>query len=292
VLEEARTHFRQGVDLYRARTYRDALAEFRMAYELRPNYKVLYNIAQACLELQDYGPAFDSLTRYLTEGGLEVPSPRREEVERTLRALEARVAKVRVIANRAGAEVFVDDQVVGRTPLAGELLLSAGRHLISARMPGLPKVEHVIEIAGGETAGVELEFAPSQRAELTAAAPRRPSSPPERQDWRSNPVFISAAVATAALAAGAITMSVLTVVSDNNYEAARDTLVDADMLEQLRAQTESRALVADVLWGATLASAAVATVAFVTSGPSERRADAASARLIASPMKLTFRAEF
>ena len=87
-------------------------------------------------------------------------------------------------------------------------------------------------------------------------------------------------------------MSVLTVVSNSNYKAARDNVVDADMLDHLRAQTENRALAADLLWGATVASGVVATVALMTSGPSERRSGAASARLMASPTRLTFRAEF
>jgi hypothetical protein len=292
VLEQARVHFRHGVDLYRARTYQDALAEFRTAYELRPNYIVLYNMAQACLELQDYGHAVEYLTRYLGDGASHVPSKRLEEAKQTLRSLEARVAKVQVIANRAGAEVFVDDLAVGRAPLASELLVSAGRHTVSASMPGLPSVEQVIDIKGGEPARVALEFVPARRAELTRIAPPGPSTEPQVRDWSSNPVFISAAVATAAFAAGAITMSVLTVVSDNNYEAARDTLVDAEMLDQLRGQTENRALAADLLWGATLASGAVATVIFMTSGAPERQSGAASARLIASPTRLTLKAVF
>jgi hypothetical protein len=295
-LEQARVHFRQGVDAYRTGNYRGALVEFRAAYELRPNYKLLYNMAQSCMELQNRGPAVDYLTRYLAEGSSEIPRARREEAERTLRWLESRVAQVRVVANRADAEIYVDDLPIGRTPLAEEILVSAGPHTFSARKRGLPSVEQVVEITAGDPARVELEFTPPKRAEFDrAAAPNASSDRTSRTTpgWSSDPLFISTAIATAVLAAAATTMTVLTVSSEADYESARDNVVDADMLGELSAQTKSRALATDLLWAATVASGVVATVAFVRSGASEEHQPAAaSARLIASPARLTFRAQF
>ena len=40
---EARAHFSRGVEFYKEGDYRTALIEFKRAYEVLPNYKVLYN---------------------------------------------------------------------------------------------------------------------------------------------------------------------------------------------------------------------------------------------------------
>ena len=43
--------------------------QFERAYELKPNYKVLYNIGQTYFQLREYVEARDSMTRYVKEGG-------------------------------------------------------------------------------------------------------------------------------------------------------------------------------------------------------------------------------
>ena len=45
-LGEARERFQRGVDLYKEGSFDAALAEFNKAYELAPNFRVLYNMAQ------------------------------------------------------------------------------------------------------------------------------------------------------------------------------------------------------------------------------------------------------
>jgi hypothetical protein len=51
--EAARAHFRMGVDFYRERNFRAALIEFQRAYRAAPHYKLLYNLGQASVELQE-----------------------------------------------------------------------------------------------------------------------------------------------------------------------------------------------------------------------------------------------
>ena len=129
--DEARSRFGRGVELFKENDYRAALIEFKRAYELAPNYKVLYNLGQTSLELQDYASALKTFEQYLREGGKDVPSKRKAEVEAELGKLRTRVAKITVEVNVEGAEVSIDDIVVGRTPLTEPLTVSAGRRKIS-----------------------------------------------------------------------------------------------------------------------------------------------------------------
>src|SRR5688572_28689276 len=75
--EEAGSRFRRGVDLFKEADFRAALIEFKRAHELAPNYKVLYNIGQCHLELQDYAGALRAYQGYLDGGGKDISSSRR-----------------------------------------------------------------------------------------------------------------------------------------------------------------------------------------------------------------------
>src|SRR5438876_6791259 len=76
-MDEAAAHFRRGVDLFKEADFRGALIEFRRANQLAPSFRVLYNIGQCYLELQDYGGALRSFQAYLSEGGKGIPRDRR-----------------------------------------------------------------------------------------------------------------------------------------------------------------------------------------------------------------------
>src|SRR5512132_1338131 len=115
--DEGREHFTRGVALFREGDYRAALVEFRRAYEISHNYRALYNIAQTEFEVQDYAGARSSFQKYLTEGGAEIEAGRRAEVEADIKKLAARVARIEIKTNTEGADILVDDVVIGQAPL-------------------------------------------------------------------------------------------------------------------------------------------------------------------------------
>jgi tetratricopeptide (TPR) repeat protein len=92
--EEARMHFRRGVDLFQEGAHRAALVEFERAYQVAPDFRVLYNIAQAKYQVHDYLGATQMFERYLHEGGNAVPAARRNVVEFTLSSLQDRIARL------------------------------------------------------------------------------------------------------------------------------------------------------------------------------------------------------
>jgi hypothetical protein len=158
-LVEAHRRFQRGTELYEENNLAGALAEFRRAHALAPNYKVLYNIGQLCMLMQDNPCAYTSLSRYLDQGGTDVPAKRRDEVQRDLARLQSRVAKLRIFADKPGAEVTVDDVAVGTTPLSEPVLVGAGRPRIRVELGGYPPVTRVVEVAGMETASVRIRLA-------------------------------------------------------------------------------------------------------------------------------------
>jgi outer membrane receptor protein involved in Fe transport len=84
---DARAHFKRGMDAISAARYEDGVRELSLAYEILPHPNVLYNIARAKALAGDLRGAATDYRRYL-EGN---PSDK-EDVEQTLRALEAQLA--------------------------------------------------------------------------------------------------------------------------------------------------------------------------------------------------------
>lgn len=213
----ARIHFRRGVNLYRAGAYDAAFAEFTRAYELAPNHRVLYNLAQVQAQRHDYVEALGLFRRYLGEGAADVPAERAELVRAEIAELEQRVTVLRIEINVDDAHLLVDGQPAGDLPRDEPLLLNAGIHRVSVQKAGFVGASRLLTLAGGEEADVSFELiAELDIDDLMAplavvpapAQPAPPLSPPPSRIDRT-PLWTSL-VATGALAGASVTFGVLT----------------------------------------------------------------------------------
>jgi hypothetical protein len=194
----AATHFDRGVKLYGERDWRAALVEFQRAYAISPQYRVLYNVGQCLFQVEDYVGSLEAFEKYVAQGKAEVPQERRDQVQASIRELRGRIAHVRVIANVAGAEVTVDDAVVGTTPLAAPLLVSAGRRKIVARKPGREDVVRFVDVAGEDSVDVALTLDPAPSTDAAA--------PGDKSKGARSPVpaVVAFSIAAAGVAVGAV----------------------------------------------------------------------------------------
>lgn len=90
--ELARRCFALGVSLAQAGRYAAAKALFSEAYAAEPHYAVLYNIAQADVQLGDLASAATSLRQYLEAAGTAISPDWRQEVEAEIERIDARQA--------------------------------------------------------------------------------------------------------------------------------------------------------------------------------------------------------
>jgi len=248
--KEASEHFRSGVELFQEGAFRAALVEFERAYELSPDYRLLYNIGQVQLQLGDYLSATESSERYLTEGGAEVPAARRASVEAELQVLHQRVGRLSVTCNADGTEIFVDDQLIGVTPLPTTVLLNVGRHRVYARGADGAASTRVIDIAGGDLKELKLELkAPTARRDErgTTAVPMSFKRKLAVAAWSASGALLIGAVVTGALAKSKI--------SDRRTELKED-LPDQKKLGTLGDSAASLSLTADIFGGLTIAGVA------------------------------------
>jgi len=268
---KAATHFDQGVALFEEGASRAALIEFQRAYDLVPDYRLLYNIGHAQMEVHDYLRATQSYERYLHEGGAAITPERRAEVEAILRSLAGRVGRLAIQVDEPGAEVFVDDQRAGVSPLAATVPVSVGRHRVYARTSRGAVGEQILDVAGGELVEVELSLTAS--APLAAEPPLRlrpPEPPPSRALSRRRRAAIVTWSLLAPSAAAAVVTALLASRKNDDLSSALGvrpaTAASKGEAEQLRDSVRRLGLASDVMTGVSAVLAVTGIVLWVGGG--------------------------
>ncbi len=201
--EEARVQFAQGVEFYEAGKYEKAAIAFERAYELKPSYRILYNIGQVENELEHYAAALGAYSRYLKEGGDEVGPDRRAQVEKEIERLRSLVGTLRIESLSEGAVVQIDGVNRGTLPLSAPIVVDMGKHEVRILDGTEELYREVIKIAGGQVmeldvrSGIESERAPVAGEPIGDEA-KQEEKP--RRVW----TWISLGIGGAALASGGI----------------------------------------------------------------------------------------
>jgi tetratricopeptide (TPR) repeat protein len=155
-LQMARERFQEGVKYYDAKQYDKARAAFLQAYALKKHPAVLLNLAQSELRSSHEADAAKHFSQYLRENR-EASAAERQEAEKGLAAAKASVGEITVNVETADADVYIDGNAEGRSPLAGPVFLKAGAHTLEARKDGKTASTSVTALAG-QSGAVDLRF--------------------------------------------------------------------------------------------------------------------------------------
>jgi hypothetical protein len=155
---EAGESFEIGLRLLGEQNWSGALGAFERAYELAPHYAVLFNIGVCLKQLQRYPEALAAFERYLAEGGDQIRPEKRTEAEQAITDLRSFLSRVRIVVNVSGAEILVDGQSRGSSPLAEPLVLGAGHHVVEARAAGYGAGRMEFDLGGAGERDVTLEL--------------------------------------------------------------------------------------------------------------------------------------
>jgi hypothetical protein len=213
--DKADALFRDGNALYKQQKFAEAKALYESAYRLKASHDIAANLAYAEMHLGDNRSAAEHLSvavRVWPPTGKE--DKRKYAVER-LQTAKAEVFALTVSVASDRAEVFVDGKSVGLSPLAGEIFLVPGSHLLVAKLDGHQDAKLNVEATKGGTRTATLELvaapAPALTASAIASAPPIPTSstqvppPPVSRGGPKPAVLITGGIASgAALIAGVV----------------------------------------------------------------------------------------
>jgi hypothetical protein len=238
--KEAKAQFEQGLELFSDGQYEQAAIAFERAYDLKPSYKILFNVGQVQNELRHYAAALEAYMLYLAEGGDKIDSLRRKEVQHEVKRLNALVGMINVQTKVKGAVVFVDGRRQGETPLSGKVFVDLGEHEVLVKEDGEQIHKEIVKVAGGQSVTVEFEI----KSNADTAKPVKPveETPPPEDDeeppkrvWTWVALGIGAAAAVGAGVTGGMSYSLVNDIKDdcdgNNCPSGRED--DAGKAENL-----------------------------------------------------------
>lgn len=143
----AKAEYEGGKILFVDRDHQNALIKFEHAFELSKDVRLLWNIASCEKSLRHYTRVIALLERYQKEGGALLTADDRRDAAEILTIVRGLVSDLRVMVSEPGAEVFIDDQKVGESPLA-PVLVDVGTRKIRVQKAGWKAQTQTVQVAG------------------------------------------------------------------------------------------------------------------------------------------------
>ncbi|MBW2278039.1 MAG: PEGA domain-containing protein [Deltaproteobacteria bacterium] len=232
---EARKQFEQGIQLFNESKYEQAAIAFERAYELKPSFKLLYNVGQVENELGNFVAARDAYTRYLEEGGDQVPQERGTQVRAEIERLEALIGTIEIVCPVDGATVYIDGRDSGQTPFDQGIAVDSGEREVAIKHAGDELHREVVRVAGGAVVVVDVEVG---REPVDSAEPAPTAEPVESEKRPRLWTWVALGVGGAAAVGAAITGSMAASHAgdlDNACDGGECPEEEWDNLDQTRA---------------------------------------------------------
>jgi hypothetical protein len=281
VQAKAREHYSNGKALYEKGSFADAMAEFQIAYDLKPHPSVLKSIAECKVQMGDIPGAIAMFEKFLADP----ISTKKEDVQAKVAELKAMMARVDVTSAPNGASVMIDGAATDKvTPATIEL--APGEHHIVLNVDGYQPLEKGLTLAKGERGKIDVDFAkdgtstaPKTDTALVDPFATDSSAPPKgkiESESAGPPAgfWIAAAVAGVGLVSGTV-FGTLALGDEKDFQDKKDaTPVDRGDLKDIKDSGERNGIIADVSFGVAAAAAVVGVIVLLTHKKGEEKADA------------------
>ncbi len=231
--DPAEQHLKRGVRLLARDKDKEALDEFRAAYDISSSPKAAVQMGLAESSLKLWLDAEKHLSEALAAEDDDWVRQSRTVIEKQLAVVREHLGWL-VVVGTPGTEVSVDGTLVGRLPLSPSRFRRVeGPVTVEGRLPGHKAIEKSIELQGENDRTVRLEFAvaapvlaPVALAAVVAPKPLafQSARPP------SNPFYYQS-LPWLSTAAGAIALGDLALLVQSNHACAGSSCGPSKALE-------------------------------------------------------------
>ena len=158
-LAEAKRLFAKGNELRKAGDCASAIDFYDRSRELHASVPNTLNSAYCLEQLGRADEAYDAYTALLTEFASQLSLDEKGAVSTALGGLRPKLAILRASANVDGL-LLVDGRGRGRLPLAQDLRVTPGEHIVRVVKDGWRTFETTVTVAPGATASVDARLSP------------------------------------------------------------------------------------------------------------------------------------
>jgi hypothetical protein len=215
-LEQARTIFREGIELVSAQQFEEAAVRFEAALALHDAPAIRYNLASALFETARPLEAADHVRRVLADTAtpIEIRIPAQDLAAR----IEAVIGRVHitVVNPRPQMVVTMDGEPIADDAIGTDMPVMPGAHTFAATLGAETLAESRVELRAGQTQPVELRV-PTPREQASGRFEQRERNPIVR-DWRLWTGIGAGVVLVVLVTVLAVTLGGGTTVVRGNYE--------------------------------------------------------------------------
>jgi tetratricopeptide (TPR) repeat protein len=155
----AKEVFDRGVLLFNAKDYKGALENFLKSYKMHAHFKIRYNIGLCYIHLEKFVLAAGEFEALLEENGESLDVELRGAVQKALVSAQAKVCTVSFEVDVEGADIVVDGQSAGVSPLGRRLFLDPGKHEVNITSPQGHEWAGSIDVAAGDKMQINVIMA-------------------------------------------------------------------------------------------------------------------------------------
>jgi len=267
--DAAKEYFLKGKALVEEGAYKKAIVELNASYEINPVPIVLYNIGLCYDELHKYADAV-YYYRLFTEKSEGEEEELLAKVKERMEVLEKFLGTIEIEVNEEGAEIILDDKLIGTSPVE-KILIETGEHEFIVRKTGFYEIKKHFTVVSGKTVmhafqlkKIGLESKKKEDTEVKGpddttgeTGETKPEETKSRKTLAAAPFWSMVAV-TGLAAAGAVVTGALAVKDNNTLSDMKKT----DEWESVRDRRDTLALTTDILIGAAAAGAVTTLVLY------------------------------
>ncbi|WP_437936534.1 PEGA domain-containing protein [Sorangium sp. So ce341] len=144
----ARLDFMSGKALLKSKDYANALIKFRQAYEQSKDPEVLWFMARCEQLLGHYTRVADLASQIEKHPSSLVTAADRQDARELAQAVASYISLMSIAVDEAGAQVFIDGEPRGTTPIKAPLRVDVGKRRVRIVKPGFRRYERVVEVSG------------------------------------------------------------------------------------------------------------------------------------------------
>jgi hypothetical protein len=160
--KRAKTLYRSGMRLAREGDCENAILEFKASVAAFPNKGSLYNLATCYNTLSQDLEAISAFNRLFEAFDKELSVDMRESASSQLAELKARFAWVQIAVDQSGAEIAIDGNPKGESPVDSPLPLSKESHEIIVSLKGFEPWQQRLDLTNGGERTVTVTLQPEK----------------------------------------------------------------------------------------------------------------------------------
>ncbi len=157
---EAKKFFKEGVSYFESGKHAQALEAFQKSYKFRPLWAIRFNLGLCFKELGMYTRAKHEFHLFLKEGGSEVKSSMKKQIEQELAQLAGTIGIMEIEIDVKGAQVSMDGKSIGKSPLERKVEIDPGSHILSISKKGYEPLDEEFILSKGERKSFKLALTP------------------------------------------------------------------------------------------------------------------------------------